>query len=108
MSLDESAAAPARRYPRRRVIAVAVLVLLLVGLTFAVVAWRKNANLIGLSGEGVDPIGVPLKEAAYAMNIAQPLDPQVNETITLKSASVHLATNTADARVSLTICVGKG
>lgn len=108
MSLvEETGVAPPPRATRRRTVLVAVVVLVLVGLTFAVVSWRKNPNLIGWSGEGVDPIGVPLKEAAYAMNIAQPLDPNVNETITLTSASVHLTTNTADATVTLTICVGK-
>jgi len=108
MSLvEDEAVAPARRGPRRRVIATAVVVLLVVGLTFAVVSWRKNPNLIEWSGEGVDPMGVPPAQAAYAMNIAQPINPSTNETITLKSASVDVATNTADATVTLSICVGK-
>ena len=94
-------------HTRRRAVMAAVVVLVLVGSVLGVACWRKDPNLIRWSGEGVNPLGVPLEQAAYSLNIAQPINPKRTETITLKSASVQVTTNTADATVTLAICVGK-
>lgn len=107
MRTGHAPAVPPWLASRRHRITVAIIVLVLTGLIVWGVTWWRHADVLGLDGAGIDPVGVPLADAAYALNLADPIRSDGSETITLKSAEVHFKTNTAGVKATMSICTGR-
>lgn len=101
------AAGDRRPITRSRVLRLTVGLMVISLVIIGAVRWRNNPDLVMASGSGVYPKGVPLSEAAYAINIADPIRSRGSESLTLKSTSARVVTNTAAARIGFSICVAR-
>ena len=105
VQVEVPAEPPVRRTIRwRRVIAILLAALLMVGVAQAAWWWSHPEVFSDFNAEtGMDK-PLPVDRAAMAVNVTMPTDDATRRTFTVRHLSAHLDTNTAEATASFEIC----